>query len=339
MRRTATIRDVARVAGVSTATVSRVLSDPGKVAETTRGAVLEAVEATGYRLNQTARNLRQKRTGSVIALAPNLANPFFSQILSGVASVLTEEGYGLLVADTRTGPDPEARLVHYLSSGIADGVILLDGGLSAACLEVAGRPPVIAACEWLEAPLPSVRVENADGARMAVAHLAEAGHRAIGFLAGPQGNVLTDSRRRGYLAEMAARELKVREDWLLEGDFGLASGAAAAGRWMRLGARPTAVFCASDEMACGFIGAVQKAGLAVPGDVSVVGFDDIEVAAHLTPALTTVRQPRDLIGRRAAGLLVEMMRLRRTTGPAEVIPVELIRRDSVAPPAKVAAPV
>jgi LacI family transcriptional regulator, repressor for deo operon, udp, cdd, tsx, nupC, and nupG len=330
MRRTSTIQDVARVAGVSTATVSRALSNPGLVAEATRGAVLEAVQKTGFRLNHVARNLRRQRTGSVIALVPNLANPFFSQILSGIACVLTPASYGLLVADTRTGPGPEGRFVQYLSSGVADGLILFDGGLSPACLDVPGRPPVIAACEWLEASLPSVRVENTRGAAMAVGHLVEMGHRAIGHLAGPERNVLTGSRRRGFLDAMEQFGLPVPPDWLFEGDFSLGSGAQAAERWLTLDRRPTALFCASDEMACGFTGAVQRTGIDVPGAVSVIGFDDIDVAAHLTPALTTIRQPRRLIGERAATLLIEMIRSGEIKGRDEVIPVDLIRRDSVA---------
>jgi LacI family repressor for deo operon, udp, cdd, tsx, nupC, and nupG len=330
-RKSATIQDVARIAGVSTATVSRALSNPDVVARSTREAVTRAVEATGYRVNRTARNLRRQRTGSVIALVPNLANPFFSQILSGMASVLTPAGYGLLIADTQTGPDPDARLTHYLRSGLADGLVLLDGTLPAEALGEAGRPPVITACEWMPGPLPSVRAENAAGAAMAVAHLAAMGHRAIGHITGPGGNVLTDTRRLGFEVGMRDAGLPLRPDWIFDGDFSMDSGAFAATRWLALTDRPTAVFCASDEMACGFMGALQHAGASVPGDVSVIGFDNIEVAAHLTPALTTIRQPRSLIGARAAELLIAMIDGGVLTGPSDVIPVELICRNSVAP--------
>lgn len=329
-RAAATIQDVARIAGVSTATVSRALSNPGVVAQSTRDAVLRAVEATGYRVNRTARNLRRQRTGSVIALAPNLANPFFSQILSGMASVLSPKGYGLLIADTQTGTDPDARLTHYLGSGLADGLVLLDGTLSPECLAAAGRPPVITACEWMDAPLPSVRVDNAEGAGMAVRHLVDMGHRAIGHITGPGGNVLTITRREGYEAAMRAADLPLRPDWIFDGDFSMDSGAFAATRWMALTDRPTAMFCASDEMAAGFMGALQRAGVDVPGQVSVIGFDNIEIAAHLMPALTTIRQPRNLIGVRSAELLMAMIDEGAMTGPTETLAVELIRRNSVA---------
>jgi len=327
-----TIQDVARMAGVSTATVSRTLSNPGVVAAGTREAVMAAVAATGYRANHAARSLRSRRTGSVIALVPNLANPFFSQILAGISSVLTPAGLGLLVADTQAGPDADAGLRHYLPARIADGLLLFDGTLSPGCLDVAGRPPVMAACEWMEADLPCVRVDNAHGAAMAVGHLAAAGHRAIGHLTGPAGNVLTATRRAGYEAAMAARGIAARPEWIFEGDFTLDSGAMAAARWLAQADRPTALFCASDEMACGFVGAVQRAGRSVPGDVSVVGFDNIEVAGHITPPLTTIRQPRTRIGERAAERLIAMIEAETLEGPVETIPVELIARASVGPP-------
>lgn len=332
LEKAATIQDVARLAGVSTATVSRTLSRPGAVAETTREAVLEAVERTGYRINTAARNLRQQRTGSIIALVPNLANPFFSQIMAGISSVLTPAGYGLLIADTQAGPDAEDRLATYLQGDKADGLILFDGTLSPRALEVAHRPPVIAACEWMEDSLPSVRVENAQGAALAVEHLAAQGHRRIGHVTGPEGNVLTETRLAGYRSAMEERGLPLSPDLIFPGDFTLDSGAAAGARWLAQEDRPTAVFCASDEMACGFLGAVQHAGLSVPADVSVVGFDNIEVSGHLTPALTTIRQPRTFIGERAAELLLAMIEARSLEGPTEVIPVELIPRASVAPP-------
>ncbi|MDZ4134363.1 MAG: LacI family DNA-binding transcriptional regulator, partial [Paracoccaceae bacterium] len=285
--RTPRIQDIAQIAGVSTATVSRALSNPDIVAKATQRAVMEAVAKTGYRINHMARNLRRQRSGSILALVPNLANPFFSQILAGLSSVLSPAGYGLLIADTYTDPNPGARLTYYLDSGLADGVVIFDGTLPKSALPTKSHVPIVMACEWTDAPLPSVRVANAEGAEIAIRHLAAMGHRKIGYLTGPPGNVLTISRLAGMRAAMAALGLALRDDWIFEGDFGLACGAAAARRWMVQTDRPTAVFCASDEMACGFMGELQHAGHSVPGDVSVVGFDNIEVSSHLTPALTT----------------------------------------------------
>ncbi|WP_158969573.1 LacI family DNA-binding transcriptional regulator [Chachezhania sediminis] len=331
-RKVTTIQDVARAAGVSTATVSRTLAKPSVVAKTTREAVLTAVAETGYRVNATASNLRRQRTGSVIVLLPNIANPFFAQILAGLASVLTPAQYGMLIADTQSGPDPDERLTHYLTSGQADGLVLLDGTLSPEALEIPGRPPVVMACEWMGRDLPSVRVENGRGAAMAVGHLARLGHRAIGHVTGPQGNVLAETRLKGFRGAMEAIGLPLHEEWILEGDFTMDSGAAAARAWLTMEDRPTALFFASDEMAAGFMGLVQRAGIRVPQDLSIVGFDNIEIAQHLSPALTTIRQPRTHIGVRAAELLLSMIETGTRTGPSEVIEVEFIPGGSAGPP-------
>jgi LacI family repressor for deo operon, udp, cdd, tsx, nupC, and nupG len=323
------ISDVARLAGVSTATVSRALSTPERVSEDTRAAVQQAVEATGYRLNLAARNLRHRRTGGIVALVPNLANPFFSQILSGIASVLGPAGYNLLIADTRTA-DAQT-LLDYAEPSRADGLIILDGTLPAAALQ--GRVPVVEACEWVPGlPAPRVKIDNRAAAGLAVDHLADLGHCRIGHVAGPRGNVLTEARLSGTVEALAARGLPFPEDYLYPGDFSLDSGRTAARIWLDQPAatRPTAVFFASDAMACGFIGEAQRHGLRVPGDLSVVGFDDIELVAHISPPLTTIRQPRTEIGRAAAERMLACLKGEARDADT-VLPVELILRASTGP--------
>ena len=324
------ISDVARIAGVSTATVSRALSNPGLVSEDTRAAVQAAVEATGYRLNLAARNLRHRRTGGIVALVPNLANPFFAQILSGIASVLGPAGYNLLIADTSTaGADT---LLDYAEPSRADGLIVLDGCLPAEALQ--GRP-VVEACEWVPGlPAPRVKIDNRAAAGLAVGHLADLGHRRIGHVTGPRGNVLTEARLGGTADTLAARGLPFPPEALYPGDFSLESGREAAAIWLAQPreTRPTALFFASDAMACGFIGEVQRHGIVVPRDVSVVGFDDIELIAHIAPPLTTIRQPRALIGKIAAERM--LARLRGDVAEDDtIIPVELVIRASTARPA------
>lgn len=338
-RKTPRIQDVALIAGVSTATVSRSLSNPGMVAEATHRAVMEAVKITGYRINATARNLRRQRSGNVVALVPNLANPFFSQILAGMSSVLSPAGFGLLIADTKTEHRPVERLSYFLASGLADGVVVFDGTL--ADDELANRVgvPVVMACEWSETDLPSVRVANAEGAATAIGHLARMGHRRIGHLSGPADNVLTLSRQEGMRVALQRLGLPLHAHWQFGGDFSMESGARAAQLWLAQHDRPTAVFCASDEMAIGFIAALQGQGIAVPRDVSVMGFDDIEVSSHMTPALTTIHQPRGDIGIAAARLLTALIETSNATPTTLTLPVTLIRRNSVAaPPSKSSAP-
>jgi LacI family transcriptional regulator, repressor for deo operon, udp, cdd, tsx, nupC, and nupG len=331
------IRDVAELAGVSTATVSRALSKPELVSKETLEAVLLAVRDSGYVVNHAARNLRQQRTGGIVALVPNLANPFFSRILAGIASVLGPAGLSLLVADSQA-PGGDARLIRSLNRSRADGLIVFDGAVPPEELRAAALPPVLLACEWIDgAGLPSIRVDNRAGAALAVAHLGGLGHTAIGHLCGPGGNVLTEARAEGMRAALAERGLPVREEWFMPGDFSLGSGRAAAERWLALAERPTALFCSNDEMACGFIAEVQRRGLRVPRDVSVVGFDDIELVAHVTPALTSIAQPRTEIGEKAARMMLALI-----AGEADeadvVLPVELVRRDSTAAPGRGARP-
>lgn len=325
------ISDVARIAGVSTATVSRVISNPNMVSEDTRATVQAAIAEIGYRLNYAARNLRHQRTGGIVALVPNLSNPFFSQILSGIASVLVPAGYNLLVADTH-GAGVEM-LLDYAEPSRADGLIVLDGGLPAAGFS--GLVPVVQACEWVPGlQAPRVKIDNAAASGLAVAHLADLGHRRISHIAGPRGNVLSQARFNGLVDALRARGLAYPEQAEHQADFSLEAGRVAARLWLAAdpASRPTALTFASDVMACGFIAEVQQHGLLVPRDVSVVGFDDIELMAYISPALTTIRQPRTDLGKSAAERLLARLRGEPDPGVDQVLPVELVIRASTAPP-------
>lgn len=330
IRKQARIRDVAEIAGVSTATVSRVLSNPDLVSQSTRSAVEAAIAQTGYRPNEAARNLRHRRTGGIVALVPDLANPFFAKILWGIASVLSPAGYNLLIADTRAGD--RDRLADYADPSRADGLINLDGALPLAMLQ--GRVPVIEACEWVPGlKAPKVRIDNSAAAALAVAHLAGLGHRRIAHVAGPEGNVLSLTRADGFRAALSLHGLIPAECRIYPGDFSLDSGRQSARLWLAEPpqARATAVFLASDAMACGFIAEVTRHGIQVPRDVSVVGFDDIELTSHLAPPLTTIHQPRAKIGQVAAEQLIAKLE-GRSVPDETLVPVELILRSSTAPP-------
>lgn len=330
-----TIQDVARAANVSTATVSRALSLPGRVSEETRRNVIEAVERTGYAVNQTARNLRRKETSSIVVLVPNLGNPFFSQILAGIEARLSRSGYNVLVADTKHPDVQEERLLDYLHVNRADGIIVLDGSLPPRFLTQGGAtvPPIVFCCEWADsAGLPSIRFDNAGGEVLAVRHLAEHGHRRIGHILGPAGNVLTNERLAGFKRGLAAHGLEERADWIFQGDFSLRSGVEAARQWLALSDRPGAITTSSDVMACGFISELHRNGFEVPRDMSVVGFDDIDIAEIFIPALTTIRQPRVDMGQSAAETLLGMVKAPSDEAPPEAIrlwPAELIERESV----------
>lgn len=223
--------------------------------------------------------------------------------------------------------------------GRVDGMISLDGSLESSSLEVIANAGVadrvVFACEWVAGTsFPSVRSDNEKGAHLAVQHLYELGHRDIAHITGPKGNVLTRARRQGMLAERARLGLTVRDEWIIRGDFSLESGLAAAQNIVAMKHRPTAVFCASDMVAFGLISGLTAGGLSVPRDISVVGFDDIEMSAFYNPALTTIRQDRRSLGIKSAQLLLDQFEKPADTeqgGPAEMIDVQLIARNSSAP--------
>lgn len=331
------IQDVARVAGVSTATVSRALSNPNLVSEKTRAVVLDAVRQTGYRVNRAAKNLRKRQSDAILALLPDLGNPFFSQILSGIESVFTTSDLSLLVSDTKGIRDEN--LLDYFIDMRADGMIILDGAIPRDVLtqlqSSAFGNRIIFACEWKpEFEFPSVRSDNFGGAVQAVEHLYQLGHLKIGHISGPRNNVLTKERLRGVEASMTRLGLPILREFFIDGGaFSLDAGAQAARSFMEMDERPTAVICGSDLIAMGYISEISRRGLRVPNDVSVVGFDDIEIADSFIPSLTTIRQNRTQIGVLAASYLLDQLanRLPPQTASVQQIDVKLIARQSTAP--------
>lgn len=339
MVKTSTLQDVARVAKVSTATVSRTLSNPDVVSESTRRRVSEAVQTTGYRINRAARNLRTQRAHSVLVLLPDLANPFFSTILEGISRHLSQQGYSMLIASTKQVHDSGERLIDYLDDARADGMIILDGGLGSEVVEMLQTAPqtdrILFACEWIDgARFPSVRCQNGQGARLAVKHLYDLGHRKIAHVTGPAGNVLMHSRMDAFVDEMQRRKLCPKPEWIIAGDFSLAAGCLAAQTWMQIADRPTAVFCASDQLAMGFIAELSRHRIKVPYDVSVMGFDDIDFAEQFIPPLTSIRQDRLVIGDTAAKMLMDRILNpdEQQNEQATVLPVSLVIRESTASP-------
>lgn len=331
------IQDVAKQAGVSTATISRTLSHPDLVTEKTRELVLKAVRDTGYRVNRAARNLRTRQSNTILALLPDMGNPFFSQILQGIEMVLSPAGYALLVTETQQIFASHDSLVDYFDDGQADGMIIFDGGLNKHEVDGLLASPdskhIVCACEWLtDTPFPSVRSANRRGAQAAIAYLYDLGHRHIAHIAGPADNVLTRERSEATLEKLKELRIPPPSDYVISGDFSLLAGQKAAQSLLNSKTRPTAVFCASDQIAFGLIAELTRRGLNVPKDMSVVGFDDLELSEYFIPALTTIRQDRLALGSTAAEILLSRLRGQNDAQPHETIvkAVELIVRDSCA---------
>jgi LacI family repressor for deo operon, udp, cdd, tsx, nupC, and nupG len=311
-RRAVNIAEVAALAGVSTATVSRALSEPSQLRPDTLARVNDAVAKTGYMPNVAARTLRARRSMVVLVVVPDIGNPFFSEVLRGIEDELSQHNYGLLIGNIGIMQEHQAQIVGIVQAGQVDGVILLNGHVPSKDGRdlVTHGIPMVAVCEPIPGGnFPQVDVRNRESAGLAVAHLARLGHRSLAYLGGPQHNILERERQAGFRDGLRACGLTARGTRFFAGDFTMASGAVAAEQFLASQPRPTALFAANDEMAIGFIKTVRGAGLRVPDDVSVFGFDGIAFADFVEPTLTTFRQPRRELGRIGAGLL-----LRRIAG-------------------------
>ncbi|MBD9595364.1 LacI family DNA-binding transcriptional regulator [Ensifer sp. ENS05] len=333
------IKDIAERAGVSVATVSRALSGSSLVTDETRQRINALARELNYRPNVSARNLRTRRSMSVLLVVRDVGNPFYLEILKGVEATAREAGYAVLMGNTENDPDREVEYFNMLRDGHADGMILMTGKLpppepgESADLS---HLPVVIALEMIEGSgFPHVQIDNVAAAEAAVDHLIALGHRRIAHIAGPLPEVMALRRRDGYRAAMKAAGLAVPEGYEVRGDYLLESGEACASDLFALPEPPTAIFAANDEMAYGAIHALRRLGREVPGDVSVVGFDDLYLSKAFYPPLTTVSQPRADIGRTAMSQLLNVLSDGDVAAePAIVLPTTLNIRGSTAPPRK-----
>ncbi|MDR7274529.1 LacI family DNA-binding transcriptional regulator [Catenuloplanes atrovinosus] len=331
----ATIRELARHCGVSVATVSRVFNTPEVVSRATRQRVEAAAAEIGYLPNESARTLATKKS-NMIGLVwdtdhrrSGWRHPFLQEILVALKTALSAHGLHLLLL--ATGADAPDRHLAAVRRHNLDGVVLIDNGSrdpAVLALADAGIP-----CVALDLPLTGpcctyVTSDNAGGARQAVAHLLHRGHRRIATISGPSRPGPGADRLAGFRAELAAHGVPLPPDYVVEGDYYLDSGRAATHRLLRLDTPPTAVFAAGDEMAVGALQAATDAGLRVPGDLAIVGFDDIELAALLPPGLTTIAQDRAGFGTAAAEALISMIQSSPDTAPPPPItlPTRLVPR-------------
>lgn len=327
-----TISDVAALAKVSTATVSRALASPDTVSDATREKVMSAVSATGYTPNVAARSLRVQRTMTVLVVVPWRITPFFSDLLLYLDRALGAHGYSVLIGDLNDRAKQEPRLVKLVAAGQVDGVILINGEIlsdGTRRIDQMGIP-IVALCVPVAPEIPAVLVDDRMGASAVAAHFLALGHRRFAYVSGPPGNFNEIERWAGFQAALSAAGIGPEALKRYEGSFHVATGAAAAERFLAEDERPTAVFCASDMMAIGFIQTVHAAGLSVPRDVSVIGFDGIELGAYCAPALTTVEQPREAMARAAAAHTLALLK----GAPAEaegLLPVTLTVRGSTGP--------
>lgn len=329
----ATIEDVARLAGVSIATVSRALHTPDKVARSTRSRVTAAVARTGYTANAMARNLRMRRSQMVMVLAPSISDPNFPGILIGLEKAAIARGYGVLIGNTDGHVPHEENYLKFLATGMVDGLILLTGHVPVADWlqsPAASFPPMVAATRPTGTTgIGYVGVDDVATSTVATEYLLSIGHRRIVHVAGPAGEAVSDLREEGYRTAMAGQGAG-SVPWKMDGDGTGEGGRAAVERLFIRDDLPTAFFCYNDATAIGVISALQLRGYRVPEDFSVVGFDDIPFASSITPSLTTIRQPRSQIGRLAMDQLLDSLANRSAPPDPILLHGDLVVRNSSA---------
>ncbi|MBI1280169.1 MAG: LacI family DNA-binding transcriptional regulator [Anaerolineaceae bacterium] len=328
----ATIDDVAERAGVSIATVSRVINKTGQVAEATTIRVWDAIASLDYSPHAAARGLASRRTNTIGLILQDISGEFFSPMLRGIEAGTREYGFDLLIHCTHVAGNDEPRLSHPLGEHNSDGIIIFNESLS---------PNEIRRLYRLQFPMvllhrsppdglgiPYVGFENKSGARKLIDYLIdERGYRRIAFLSGPSGSEDSHWREMGYRESLAAHNIEFNPDLLAMGGFNEAQGQAAISQLLKRGEPFDAVFAADDDSAIGALSALKEAGLRVPEDIALVGFDDIRPSHYLTPPLTTVRAPIETAGREAVRQLISLIQ----TGKAEreiLLPTELIIRRS-----------
>ena len=328
--------DVARLAAVSQTTVSYVVNDaPVAVPLTTRRRVLDAITTLGYVPNSAARGLRTGKTTTIAAIFPDISNPFYPAMQRGLQDVAERHNHDLIAYNTDGDAAKERQCLRSVREGRVDGVVVVPFHLTPDdLLPLVDRGiPVVALAEMVDLIGPTrfdrLSVDNAAAARAAVSYLIDLGHRRIGMVAGQNGTPPRERRIRGYQQALAEHALPIDEVLIRGTDFSEAGGYEAAQDLIRVEPRPSAIFAANDLMAFGAMIALREAGLRVPEDVAVIGFDDIPAARLIHPALTTIAQFPERLGRRAATMLFERLTGEWTgAGRVEGQPWELIVRSS-----------
>jgi len=333
----ATMKDVAEKAGVSTATVSRALMNPEKVSAATRQKVEQAVIAVGYASHGLTRNARRGDTQTILVIVPDICDPFFSEIIRGVEVTAAQEGYLVLIGDCAHQNQQEKTFLDLLLTRQIDGMVLLGSQIPFDPVHEEQRnlPPMVMANEFApEMALPTVHIDNLTAAFEAVNHLLQLGHRQIACIAGPEAMPLCQYRTQGYIQALRRSNLTVDPTYIVRGDFSFEAGAQALKQLMALPQPPRALFCHSDMLALGAMNQAKRLGLRVPQDLSIVGFDDIELSRYCEPPLTTVTQPRYQIGREAMLLLLDELQGKRVNNGSRLLDAELTVRGSTAPEKK-----
>lgn len=327
----ANIKDVAKLAGVSVATVSRVINSEAVVLPQTRKRVEDAIKQLSYSPNLLGRSLRRQETKKVLVLLNTISNQFYSRVVRGIEETAQADGYTVMVCTTHGDTSIEERVLGLLQTRSVDGAILLSCETPGEKLSsMLSGLPVVQACEPLSGfATPKVSIDNKKAAYEAACYLINHGHREIAFL-GAQGIYPSSTlREEGFKQALSENSIAIRKERILREGFSFNAGIRAAEKLLQSGELPTAVFCISDSCAAGVIKRLAEAGIATPNDISVMGFDDTQLSQIYIPSITTTRQPQYELGKQAMLMLLKRMQGETVSTDCMMLPHEIVERESV----------
>jgi LacI family transcriptional regulator len=331
-----TIYDIARAVGVSQTTVANALKGKGNLSEATRERILQYAKEVGYRPNVLARSLTQRKTFSLGFILPTIANPFYPEIAEEIEGIARQHNYQVLLCNTHSDPRLGRLHLESLESRWVDGIIVMGISMDVADIQehyAQGLPTVL--CDWQEnespEDIPQVSIDFYQAGTLAAQHLLDLGHRRLAIIV---DEPLQTKRLEGFRATLAKDGIPLGSEMMQRGDSTLESGYRAAQRlFAQKEERPTALFATNDWMAIGAMRAIHELGLHIPGDVSVIGLDDIVVAAHYQPPLTTIAIPKQRLARAATELLLQQIEKRQKPSQPLLVPPSLLVRQSTSAPA------
>ncbi|AOT72566.1 LacI family DNA-binding transcriptional regulator [Geosporobacter ferrireducens] len=303
----ATIKDVAREARVSVATVSRVLNKHDNISLKTKLVVENAIEKLNYEPNMLGRNLRRSKSGMILALMPSISNPFYSQIVEGIEDIATKNNYTVLISGTDSNMDKENLYFNLLKQKLIDGVILMNTLQEPEFINTLAKKYAIIQCSEYseEVDIPFISIDNKKASYDAIKFLIKLGHKDIALINSDEEFLYARRRKEGYIEALKESGISIREEFMGQVGLGFDNGRRMVKRLLKLEKPPTAIFAVSDILAIGAIKEIHEAKLRVPEDIAVIGFDNIEFANMSTPSLTTIAQPMYQIGCEATKMLLK----------------------------------
>ncbi|HAM80007.1 LacI family DNA-binding transcriptional regulator [Ornithinibacillus bavariensis] len=321
-----TIKDVAKMAGVSVATVSRVINNSGYVNEVTKKRVEQAISQLNYRPNNVARSLFHGRSQMIALLVPDIMNPFFPELARAVEDFAKLNDYTFVLCNTDDDPEKEMHYIYALEQKSVDGIIVVSSTVTEKSLQGI-HVPIVALDRIVSAKLPSITVKNRDGARQAVKYLKQLGCKRIAHICGPDNVSNTKERLGGYIDEVKNEEWFL-SSYVVSGDYQYDKAMDATKNLLKSHPEVDGIFVANDLMGVGVLKAAQELGLKVPEDIQIIGFDGISLGEKITPSITTMKQPIYEMGTRAAQLLIQQINEPNQQVQHEKYEVTLVKRES-----------